>query len=66
MYLNLIVTEDNRDKKQKPQAKKDSDPGKFQHSNITFIRILQWKLRWILFPTRTKKRVTTTMKLTQN
>ena len=87
MYLNLIVTEDNRDKNRKPQkesskedqikdvenkerknpqAKKETDPGKFQHSNITFIKILQWKLRWILFPTRTKKRVTTTMKLTQN
>ena len=82
MYLNLIVTEGNRDKNRKPkedqikdvenkerknpQAKKETDPGKFQHSNITFIKILQWKLRWILFPTRTKKRVTTTTKQTQN
>ena len=84
MYLNLIVTEDNRDKNRKPQkespkedqikdvenkerknpqAKKETDPGKFQHSNITFIKILQWKLRWILFPTRTK---TTTTTLTHN
>ena len=40
MYLNLIVTEDNRDKKQKPQAKKDTDPGKIQHSNINFLKPL--------------------------
>ena len=56
---------ENKERKN-PQAKKETDQGKFQHSNITFIKILQWKLRWILFPTRTKKRVTTTTKQTQN
>ena len=88
MYLNLIVTEDNRDNNSKPlkesskedqikdiknqerkhpKAIKETDPGKFQHCSFKLnFPLLQWKLRWILFPNRTKKKVTMITTLTQN